>query len=242
MDLIDTHFHLDFYRDHKYWYDYINQNRQYTLCVTNSPGVYHSCKRLYPETKYLKFALGFNPKSIVFEKFDKRLFNHLQGETKYIGEVGLDFTGKLKEKREEQLQCFDYICSSINENQVLSVHSKNAEKAVCDILKKHKVKKTILHWYSGNLEILKELIEYGYYFSINTSMLQSIKGQKILKSIPQNRLLIESDGPFTKVNNQKYNPSKLQEVYSQIGAFLESPEINKLVWQNFKDLITQGKN
>lgn len=242
MDLIDTHFHLDFYRDHKYWYDYINQNRQYTLCVTNSPGVYHSCKRLYPETKYLKFALGFNPKSIVFEKFDKRLFNHLQGETKYIGEVGLDFTGKLKEKREEQLQCFDYICSSINENQVLSVHSKNAEKAVCDILKKHKVKKTILHWYSGNLETLKELIEYGYYFSINTSMLQSIKGQKILKSIPQNRLLIESDGPFTKVNNQKYNPSKLQEVYSRIGAFLESPEINKLVWQNFKDLITQGKN
>lgn len=73
-------------------------------------------------------------------------------------------------------------------------------------------------------------------------MLQSIKGQKILKSIPQNRLLIESDGPFTKVNNQKYNPLKLQEVYSQIGAFLESPEINKLVWQNFKDLITQGKN
>ena len=242
MNLIDTHFHLDFYRDHKYWYDYINQNQQYTLCVTNSPGVYHSCKRLYPETKYLKFALGFNLKSIVFEKFDKRLFNHLQGETKYIGEVGLDFTGNLKERREEQLQCFDYICSSINENQVLSVHSKNAEKAVCDILKKHKVKKTILHWYSGNLETLKELIEYGYYFSINTSMLQSIKGQKILKSIPQNRLLIESDGPFTKVNNQKYNPSKLQEVYSQIGAFLESPEINKLVWQNFKDLITQGKN
>lgn len=242
MDLIDTHFHLDFYRDHKYWYDYINQNRQYTLCVTNSPGVYHSCKRLYPETKYLKFALGFNPKSIVFEKFDKRLFNHLIGEAKYIGEVGLDFTGNLKERREEQLQCFDYICSSINENQVLSVHSKNAEKAVCDILKKHKVKKTILHWYSGNLETLKELIEYGYYFSINTSMLQSIKGQKILKSIPKNRLLIESDGPFTKVNNQKYNPSKLQEVYSQIGAFLESPEINKLVWQNFKDLITQGKN
>ncbi|WP_443715233.1 TatD family hydrolase, partial [Ruminococcus bromii] len=175
-------------------------------------------------------------------KFDKRLFNHLIGEAKYIGEVGLDFTGNLKERREEQLQCFDYICSSINENQVLSVHSKNAEKAVCDILKKHKVKKTILHWYSGNLETLKELIEYGYYFSINTSMLQSIKGQKILKSIPKNRLLIESDGPFTKVNNQKYNPSKLQEVYSQIGAFLESPEINKLVWQNFKDLITQGKN
>ncbi len=238
MDLIDTHFHLDFYRDHKYWYDYINQNRQYTLCVTNSPGVYHSCKRLYPETKYLKFALGFNPKSIVFEKFDKRLFNHLQGETKYIGEVGLDFTGKLKEKREEQLYCFDYICSTVTENQVLSIHSKNAEKAVLEILKKNKVKKAILHWYSGDFGTLKELIDNGYYFSINTSMLKSSKGQNIIRSIPNERILIESDGPFSKINSQKFNPSKLKDVYLQINEVLQNPEFDKLIWQNFKALIT----
>lgn len=56
MQLIDTHFHLDYYRNHKYWYDQINKLQQYTLCVTNSPEVYRSCRELYPETKYIKFA------------------------------------------------------------------------------------------------------------------------------------------------------------------------------------------
>lgn len=160
MNLIDTHFHLDFYRDHKYWYDYINQNRQYTLCVTNTPGVYYSCKRIYSETKYLKFALGFNPKSIVSEKFDKRLFNHLIGEAKYIGEVGLDFTGNLKERREEQLQCFDYICSSINENQVLSVHSKKCRKSSLRYFEKTQSKKnysTLVFWEFGNLKRINRI-------------------------------------------------------------------------------------
>ena len=56
--LIDTHFHLDYYKEHQKIYDGINERKQYTLCMTNSPGVYISCKRIYPETKYLKFALG----------------------------------------------------------------------------------------------------------------------------------------------------------------------------------------
>ena len=59
--LIDVHFHLDFYKNHKAVYNRINQLEQYTLCMTNSSGVYLSCKNLYPETKYLKFALGFHP-------------------------------------------------------------------------------------------------------------------------------------------------------------------------------------
>ena len=58
MRLIDTHFHLDFYREHRYWYDQINAMKQYTLCVTNSPEIYCACKKLYSETRYIKFALG----------------------------------------------------------------------------------------------------------------------------------------------------------------------------------------
>ena len=238
MNLIDTHFHLDFYRDHKKMYDYINENRQYTLCVTNSPGVYCSCKRLYPETKYLKFALGYNPKIITSERFDKRLFNHMIGETKYIGEVGLDFTGKLIDNQREQIQCFDYICSSVSNNQVLSVHSKNAEDVVLTILRKNSVKKAVLHWYSGNLQTLNELLNCGYYFSVNSNMMNSAKGQIIIKSIPIERILVESDGPFTKVNSHKYNPSKLKDVYFKLGEFLNCEGIDKIVWNNFKNLIT----
>ena len=60
-NLIDTHFHLDYYKNHEQVYKGINEKKQYTLCMTNSPGIYLSCKRIYPETKYLKFALRFHP-------------------------------------------------------------------------------------------------------------------------------------------------------------------------------------
>ena len=237
MNLIDTHFHLDFYRDHKNWYEYINQHQQYTLCVTNTPGIYYSCKRMYPETKYLKFALGYNPQNIVSENFDKRLFNHLVGGVKYIGEVGLDFTGKLKDKQKEQIQCFDYICASASNNQVLSVHSKKAEETVLTILKKNKVKKAILHWYSGDLQTLNELLDCGYYFSVNSNMLNSQHGQTIIRNIPLKKILVESDGPFTKVNSNKYNPSKLQDVYAQLEQVLNNSIINEIIWDNFSTLL-----
>ena len=35
--LIDTHFHLDYYKEHQKIYDGINERKQYTLCMTNSP-------------------------------------------------------------------------------------------------------------------------------------------------------------------------------------------------------------
>ena len=45
--LIDTHFHLDYYKEHQKIYDGINERKQYTLCMTNSPGVYISPVNAY---------------------------------------------------------------------------------------------------------------------------------------------------------------------------------------------------
>ena len=44
--LIDTHFHLDMYKDYNEIYKIIVGKKQYTLCMTNSPGVFLSCKNL----------------------------------------------------------------------------------------------------------------------------------------------------------------------------------------------------
>ena len=99
MKLIDTHFHLDFYRNHKYWYDWINLNKQYTICVTNSPQIYHSCIQLYAETNYVKFALGYNPKISIETPLTHNLFLYQLRNASYIGEVGLDFSVQFKATR-----------------------------------------------------------------------------------------------------------------------------------------------
>lgn len=63
--------------------------------MTNSHGVYISCKRIYPETKYLKFALGFHPQDVSLKDADFYDFMQLVNTTNYVGEIGLDFQDKV---------------------------------------------------------------------------------------------------------------------------------------------------
>ena len=39
IGLIDTHFHLDMYKKYDEIFQYLEVEKQYTLCMTNSPGI-----------------------------------------------------------------------------------------------------------------------------------------------------------------------------------------------------------
>ena len=240
MHLIDTHFHLDYYKNHEYWYDQINKLQQYTLCVTNSPEVFHSCRKLYPETKYVKFALGYNPQQSLKVDFSKSTFLHELSTTQYVGEVGLDYSKNFVASKKKQQDAFEFIChQAAKQNKLLSVHSRMAEEDTLKILLRQGVKKAIIHWYTGNLKIMNHLLDAGYYFSVNSSMCDSVNGRKIISNIPIDRLLVESDGPFSKIGTKKYSPADLQQTYNLISNTIGSKEISKLVFNNFKYLLSQ---
>lgn len=243
MKLIDAHFHLDFYRDHQFWYNQINAMKQYTLCVTNSPEIYFSCKKLYPETRYVKFALGYNPQISTSTPLNKQLFLSQLGSTKYIGEVGLDYSAKNVSSKGIQVEAFDFIChNAAKYNKVLSVHSRKAEKDTLDILTRNKVQRAIIHWYTGDLETLQLFIQKGYYFSVNTNMCATAKGQSIIRQIPLERILVESDGPFTKVDTQKFTPVNLHQVYTMLSTATGIPHFDKLVYDNFNSLLRMDES
>ena len=63
----------------------------------------------------------------------------------------------------------------------------------------------ILHWYSGSIKELQVAIEREYYFSINHQMIRSNVGRNIINLIPMNKILIESDAPFTCGLKDKYD-------------------------------------
>ena len=240
MQLIDTHFHLDYYQDHARWYSKINELKQYTLCVTNTPGIFYSCRRLYSETKYVKFALGYNPQKCLEDPFQRELFLRELQRTNYIGEVGLDFSKRYLGTGETQISIFDFICSvATKQNKLLSVHSRKAEKETLSILLKNNISRAIIHWYTGDLETLFDFLDAGYYFSVNASMCATQRGKAIVSHIPLNRLLIESDGPFSKVLGRKYTPLGLPEVYSAVREITGQKQLEYIIWDNFKKLLTK---
>lgn len=242
-NLIDTHFHLDYYRNHSQIYDDINRLEQYTLCVTNLPEVFESCIEMYKETKYIKFAVGYNPQMVISDKFDKTSFLRGVHKTKYIGEVGLDFSKQYEEYKSKQIVIFDYICKvAANKNRIITIHSRKAEKEVLALLKKNKVKYAIIHWYTGEVSLVKEFIKEGYYFSINPSMLKSLTGKKIITEIPMDRVLVETDGPLCKISGKKIEPSNLVDVYKKINDIYGISNSNEIVYSNFKRLLRENSS
>lgn len=234
--LIDTHFHLDMYRNYEEIYHYLENEKQYTLCMTNSPGVFMSCKDLFPNSKYVQFALGFHPLNNELTYNDMKSFRHLIPSTNFVGEIGLDFSKRKGVDKNQQMVFFDEIVSLCSENnKLMSVHIRGAEKEAIHIIEKYRPRKCIIHWYSGKLEFLERFRELGCFFSINANML---KNPEIIRSIPIDKLLIESDGPYTKVDEKKYIPQLLMREYELVAKAIDNPDLIQQVYLNFKGILT----
>mgnify|MGYP005839120161 CR=1 FL=1 len=237
--LIDTHFHLDFYKNHRELYEQINKAEQYTLCVTNSPGVYLSCKKIYPETRYIKFALGFHPHEILKNKLSIKDFQLCMGKSIYIGEIGLDFSKDYMGSQQIQISSFSSIIKYVQEsNKLASIHIRQAEYEAIEILEKLRPQKCIIHWFTGNEEQLQGLIKLGCYFSVNTYMVRNQSLINKVKLIPTEKLLVESDGPFTKVNGYTFSPSLLNKAYEIIAKAMGVANLREVVFTNFNRLLT----
>lgn len=239
MKLIDTHFHLDKYRDHQLIYDFINTKKQYTLCVTCSPGVFLSCKRLYPETTYVKFGLGVHPSEITDPKKSIYEFDSCINQARYIGEIGLDFS-KPYDNREGQMIVLRHILEvQANKNILATIHVKKAETEIISLFNEFPSSKRIVHWFTGTESQMISMLDTGCYFSVNASMICSKSGMKIVARIPKDRLLIESDGPYSKVNGKKYTPEMLEEAYQAIETALQIKDLEKITYQNFLTVLTK---
>ena len=213
MSLSDMHFHLDGYRNHQQIYNQINSLKQYTLCVTNSSEIFQACRTTYVETKYVRFALGSHPLNS-YSEFNALEFERLAKTTRYIGEVGLDFSKGSLDLHEKQKKCFyDILDILSNKNKIISVHSLRAETAVCEILSNyHSNNKIIMHWFCGDLSTMRKLADIGCYFSLNIGQLKN--HLELVKEIPIERVLIESDAPMGSYVRGKYSPQKLSELYA----------------------------
>lgn len=92
-------------------------------------------------------------------------------------------------------------------------------------------------WTEGTKE-MHDLLKEGCYFSINASMTLSEAGRQRLVNIPSDRLLIESDGPYSKINGSRFSPEKLAALYREVESVLQIENLERVVFQNTYRLLT----
>lgn len=186
---------------------------------------YHlGCQKMVPIYEDL-FVIGLS----VFA-LDKRITN-------YVGEIGLDYSQKSYMSKPMQLKYFEQIveiCAS--NNKLMTIHIRKAEKDAVRILEKYHPQKAIIHWYTGGCDDMLRLVDLGCYFSINTNMVKGSKKENY-HLLPLERILIESDGPYTKVNNKKYTPALLKDAYEEISRFYNNPDLPRKIYYNFKKIL-----
>ncbi len=242
--LHDTHLHLDLYDDIESFITSIECNSIYTIAVTNLPVLFDKLvKKVH--SKYIRVALGFHPDLVhEYKRYVPLMWEYLD-RSKYIGEVGLSLKGVSSENRDFQIQFLKELvirCNNIG-GKILSIHSQNSVADVLTIIKNYNNCTFILHWYSGTLSNLEIAVNIGCFFSINYAMMTSKKGIEIIKRIPLNKILLESDGPFIEIDNKLYFPSDVGRLVSRL-AFVLSVDIHLVEYNlsmSFRSLLCDSK-
>lgn len=238
MRLVDAHIHLDFYDNIQEVLDTVIELDIQAVFVTHLPELFENYNAQMKQYPNINLALGFHPILTRDYALNKGLFLSLKALCKVIGEVGLDYSITSSHSlRARQRDAFEFICNNVDDH-VLSIHSRLADEDALRILVDSGVKRAVFHWYSGNEKLIEEIIAQGYYFSVNHMMLRSNKGMRILKRIPPDRLLIETDGPFTKYGGQIVSPFNLQMIYNAFAEFYQIDGMTNLIRGNYNSLLT----
>jgi TatD DNase family protein len=242
--MIDTHCHIDLYSNPIEIANECEANGIITIGMTNLPSHFEiGYKHLQSYTK-VRLALGMHPLHSEAYQTEFPCFLRNISNTSYIGEIGLDFSREGIVFKDKQILVFNKILKAIKDTpKVLSLHSRKAEKEVLETLIEHTVKSAVFHWYSGPLGLIREIIEAGYYFSLNPAMIGSKNGQAIIGKLTKECVLTESDGPFIRHKGRIVKPEDVSLVISYLSNLWQLPEKNvqDIIHNNFRNLISNLK-
>jgi len=239
--MIDTHCHLDLYPHPEVIAEDIEAKKITTVAVTNLPSHFAFSQPYVTGYRHIHLALGLHP--LIAEShstYERIKFKNKVKNSFFIGEVGLDFSSHGKETARLQLETFRFVIELVQDRpHFITLHSRGAEEKVGELLDQYGIQKAVFHWYSGPLGVLDTLVQKGHYFSVNTGMVSSKKGQTIISHIPVGQILTETDGPYLKVNNQSVQPKDIRLVLVYLSQLWDLPisETEKQIEENYKNLI-----
>ena len=213
--IFDTHAHYD---DHAF-----DADREAVIRSLPSFGVekavnvgasLRGCResiRLSGEYPSIYAAVGIHPdECLLMEESWMEELRTLAGSTAKcvaIGEIGLDYHGfeiyDDKPDKETQKKWFRrQLCLAAELSLPVIVHSRNACEDTVAIMREARetlgIKDAVIHCFSYSRETAEEFVKMGYYlgFGGSTTYEGQKKITKVLKAVPMERILLETDCPY----------------------------------------------
>lgn len=114
-----------------------------------------------------------------------------------LGEVGLDRWAVRTESdwRVQEAILGRFVALSNELDLPLNLHSRSAGRHAIALLKQAGARRVLLHAFDGKAAAALDGAEAGYYFSIPPSVVRSPQKQKLVRRLPLDCLLLETDSP-----------------------------------------------
>jgi TatD DNase family protein len=224
--MIDVHCHLEHekFRNNK---DIIQSFRKdLKAIITSSPhpkdfeytlnlkkefeGFVFACVGLHPE-----YIEEFSEETLdKFEEFVKSNKNDIVS----IGEIGLDYFWIKDEKlREKQRWLFEKLIEFAKSvNKPITVHIRDAYEDALKILESIDYQKVHLHMFGGH-KFLDKVISNEWKISVGPILLRSKTHKKIVKKLPLERIMLETDSPWIKIDGKESMPTDVKFVAEKIA-------------------------
>ena len=244
--LIDAHVHLDKYGDLlDEALKQIETERIFTVATAMDIPSYLELRKIGERSDLVLPTFGIHPRRAA--EYADRLpeISRYIEMSPAIGEIGLDFHWiKDASTYSAQRKVLEYfIGAAAEQNKFVNLHTKAGEKEILDLLEKYDVRRAIIHWYSGPLDILQAMIDFGCYFTIGVEVHYSDHIKEIAKTVPDHLLLTETDNPgalkWLKKTDEIGMPRAIQNVVGKVAELRQTTleRIENLVHANFLRLI-----
>jgi TatD DNase family protein len=197
--------------------------------------------QLAEKYKFLKPVVGIHPQSPSGQM--GKLEKLINKKVVAIGECGLDFGDDYDQKK--QMEMFRHqIDLSQKYKLPLIIHARKAVDETVEVLKSYKNLFGVFHCYAGGNKRIKKIMELEgeWYFGIDGNLTYEVGLAEVVKNIPKNRLVLETDCPYltpVPFRGEINKPAYVEYVYKKVGEIwqMNFETTEKIIDDNAKRLF-----
>jgi TatD DNase family protein len=114
-----------------------------------------------------------------------------------VGEIGLDKAyAKSVDQMESQVKVLQRMLESAEKSGLpVIIHSRKSVVEVLEKIVSYNLKKVVLHWFSGPIELVSSIMQKGYYLTFGPSVVYAKHIRELAKRASDDLILTETDGP-----------------------------------------------
>ena len=165
-----------------------------------------------------------------------------------IGETGLDYFRVQGDLTWQRDRFRTHIKAAIQSNLPLIIHTRNAAEDTLKIMQEEGANQVggVMHCFTESLDVALEAIKLNFYISFSgiVTFKNATDLKEVVKAIPLDRILIETDSPYLapvpyrgKIND----PSNVIHVAEEIAKLknISVEEVGQITTQNFFKLFSK---